>query len=326
MNPEISVMNGNPLGRSDGSRDCGLTGALAAFVRRGVLAMVLIAPHAALAQAPFVPTPMGVVDAMLEIAGVGPKDFVIDLGSGDGRIVIAAAKRRGASGLGVDLDGGLVSDARREAARQGVAGRVQFLERNIFVTEIDKATVVTLYLFPQLLRGLRPKLFAELQPGTRVVSHEFDFDPWKPDAQVRVPVPDKPYGPPWSDVYMWIIPANAAGRWQWQGALAGVKQDFELNLEQTFQHVRGSARVAGRPARLESAELRGDELRFALVAEADGRPARFEFAGRLTGDTIRGKMRVANAESGLEWQATRTQRGKMDIGTAAPVAVYAANY
>ena len=190
---------------------------------RGIVAAVLCAPLLAFAQAadvPYVPTPQNVVEAMLEIAKVGPDDFVIDLGSGDGRIVITAAKKYGARGFGVELDGALVSDARREAERQGVQGRAQFLAQNLFITDIDRATVLTSYLFPQINIQLVPKIFAELKPGARVVSHEFDFGKWKPDAQVTVPVPNKRYGPPQSDVLLWIVPANAAGRWRWQFAAA----------------------------------------------------------------------------------------------------------
>lgn len=303
------------------ARSVGVPGGACSFA----LGWVLLAPHAALAQVPFVATPMKVVQAMLEIAKVGPRDFVIDLGSGDGRIVIAAAKR-GARGLGVDLDGALVSDARREAARQGVAGAVQFQERNIFVTDLDQATVVTAYLYPQLLMQLRPKLLAELKPGSRVVLHEFDFGNWKSDGQVRVAVPDKPYGPPWSDVFLWIVPANAAGRWQWQVTAEGAPRDYEVTFEQIFQELRGAARSGGRPASIEQANLRGEEIRFTVAVEVNGRPVRHELVGRVTGDTIRGKMRVANAESAVEWQATRTVRGKIEMGAAAGVSALAANH
>ena len=170
---------------------------------------------------PYVPTPSNVVDAMLDIAKVGPGDFVIDLGSGDGRIVITAAKKYGARGFGVDLDGSLVSGARREAERQGVKDKVEFHARNLFITEIGQATVLTMYLFPRVNMQLRPRIFAELKPGTRVVSHEFDFGNWKPDAQKTIAVPNKSYGPPSSVVYLWIVPANAAGRWQWKLAHDG---------------------------------------------------------------------------------------------------------
>src|SRR6185436_6395928 len=127
---------------------------------------------AASEDVPFITTPDNVTMTMLQIARVNAQDYVIDLGSGDGRIVITAAKRYGARGLGVDLDGALVSEAKREARRQGVADRVEFLEQNLFITDIDKATVLTSYLFPQVNMELRPRFFAELKPGTRIVSHE----------------------------------------------------------------------------------------------------------------------------------------------------------
>jgi SAM-dependent methyltransferase len=259
---------------------------------------------------------------MLRLANVGSNDFVIDLGCGDGRIVITAAKRYGARGFGVDLDGALVSDARREAARQGVSDRTQFFERNLFITDIDKATVLTSYLSNQVNFELRPRVFAELKPGPRVVSHEFDFGNWKPDAHVRVDVPNKRYGEPVSDVYLWIVPANAAGRWQWRSDVGGTPVDFEAAFEQTFQVVRGTARAGGAPARLENVKLRGDEIALALIGEVNGRTVRQELTGRITGDTIRGKAR--SGEALAEWQATRLTRGKIDIDAAAGLPALAA--
>jgi hypothetical protein len=278
---------------------------------------IALVPRAALAQAadvPYVPTPMNVVEAMLDIAKVGPQDFVIDLGSGDGRIVITAAKKYGASGFGVDLDGALVAEAKREAQREGVAGRVDFYARNLFITDIDKATVLTSYLLPQVNMELRPRLFAELKPGTRVVTHEFDFGNWKPDAHRRVAVPDKRYGPPYSDVYLWIVPANVAGTWRWR-APAGVEGvDCEVKLDQTFQSLRGSAHVAGRPARVESAAISGEHVALALVLEIDGRQVRQELNGRVEGDAIRGRVRTTGQGDSVEteWVATRTLRGKIN--------------
>src|SRR5512134_2790025 len=210
-------------------------------------------PHA---DAPYIPTPPAVVDVMLELAGVGPEDYVIDLGSGDGRIVIAAAKKRGARGFGVEIDGALVSNARREAQRQGVAGRVEFKAQNLFITDIGRATVVTMYLYRRLLLQLRPRLFEELKPGVRVVSHDFDMDNWRPDTRVTVPVPEKPYGPPSSEVYLWIIPANAAGAWKWRSREGTASVEYELTLHQTFQMLDGVGAAAGRPVRLESGRMR----------------------------------------------------------------------
>jgi hypothetical protein len=263
------------------------------------------------ADVPYVPTPMIVVEAMLNIANVGPNDFVIDLGSGDGRIVITAAKKYGARGFGVDLDGALVSQARRDAARQGVADRVEFHARNLFITDIDKATVLTSYLFPRVNMQLRPRIFSELRPGTRVVSHEFDFGNWRPDAQLHVAVPEKRYGSPASEVYLWIVPANAAGNWQWGSTIGGSLIECELTLDQTFQMLQGSALAGGKPARVESAKLNGHEIVVVLVAEVNGQALRQEFSGRIEGDTIRGRSRSAGGDT--EWQATRVVRGKINI-------------
>ena len=279
-----------------------------------------LASPAAFAQAvdvPYVPTPTNVVDAMLTLAKVGPNDFVIDLGSGDGRIVITAARKHGARGFGVDLDAALVSDARREAERQGVKDRVEFHTRNIFITDIAQATVLTSYLFPQVNIQLRPRLFEQLRPGTRVVSHDFDFGNWQPDAHVRVPVPNKPYGPPMSEVYLWIVPVNAAGRWQWRMPLEAAIVDCEITLEQTFQTVRGSGRLGGNAVRLEKASLRGEELALTLIASAGGREVRHELAGRVSGDTIRGTVRASGATSTFDWNATRVARGSINIDAAA---------
>jgi len=264
-------------------------------------------PHA---DVPFIPTPPGVVDTMLTMAGVGPRDFVIDLGSGDGRIIIAAAKKHGARGFGVEIDGALVSTARKEALRQGVADRVEFREQNLFITELDRATVLTVYLYHRLLMQLRPRMFEQLKPGARIVSHDFDMEHWRPDARVTVPVPDKPYGPPSSEVYLWIVPANAAGTWQWRST-AGTSADYEGALSQRFQMLEGKPLVGGRPGRLEEGKMRGDEIRFILTAEADGRMLRQEFSGRVSGDSISGKVKHAGGES--EWRATRIRRGSIKL-------------
>ena len=266
-------------------------------------------PHA---DVPFIPTPPAVVDAMLELAGVGREDYVIDLGSGDGRIVIAAAKKGGARGTGVEIDGALVGAARREAQREGVAGRVEFKEQNLFTTDIGHATVVTMYLYPRLMMQLRPRLFAELRPGTRIVSHDFDMEGWPPDARVTVPVPDKPYGPPSSEVYLWLMPANAAGAWKWRSPDGAAVVDYELTLLQTFQMLDGQALVGGQPGRLKGGRMRGDQIRLMLTAEAGGRTLRHEFSGRVDGDTIRGTVRLSGGGE-LEWKATRVKRGNIRI-------------
>jgi hypothetical protein len=297
--------------------------------RAGVLCtLALCTPLLAFAQAtdvPYVPTPQNVVEAMLDIAKVGPDDFLIDLGSGDGRIVITAAKKYGARGFGVELDGALVSDARREAERQGVKDRAQFLAENLFITDIGRATVVTVYLFPRLNIQLVPRIFGELKPGSRLVSHEFDFGRWKPDGHVTVPVPNKRYGPPQSDVYLWIVPANAAGRWRWQFA-AGAPGVFDATIEQTFQMLQSAARLDGQPLRVTSAKMNGAEISLVLVAQTKGASTRYELSGRVDGDAIRGKARITGVEREIEWQATRIARGTINIEASASVPALASGF
>jgi hypothetical protein len=283
---------------------------------RRAVAMLVALPALALAadqhphaDVPYIPTPPAVVDAMLELAGVGPRDYVIDLGSGDGRIVIAAARQRGARGFGVEIDSELVQAARRAAQHEGVARQVEFKVQDLFGTDLGQATVVAMYLYPRLMIQLRPRLFAELKPGARVVSHDFDMAGWKPDARVTVPVPGKPYGPPSSDAYLWIMPANVAGTWTWRAA-DGV--DYELTLLQTFQMVEGKAVIGGRPGRVEGGRMRGDEISLMLTAEV-GKPApSHEMRGRVAGDAISGKVRLPGGGE-RDWKATRVKRGSIKI-------------
>ena len=281
----------------------------AAAVLAALPALALAADQHPHADVPFIPTPPAVVDAMLELAGVGPRDFVIDLGSGDGRIVIAAAKNRGARGYGVEIDGELVQAARRTAQREGVAERVEFKVQDLFATDLGQATVVAMYLYPRLMLQLRPRLFAELKPGSRVVSHDFDMAAWKPDARVTVPVPGKPYGPPSSEVYLWILPANAAGTWRWRAA-DGV--EYELTVLQTYQMLEGKAAIGGRPGRVEGGRMRGDEISLMLTAEVGGRALRHAFRGRVEGDAISGKSRLPDGGE-RDWTATRIKRGSIKI-------------
>lgn len=286
-----------------------------------LLGMASLAACPALARAqgsdvPYVATPWAVVDAMLRLAKVGPGDFVIDLGSGDGRIVIAAAKKHGARGLGVDIDGALVSQAEREARRQGVSDKVRFAARNLFITDIAEASVITMYLFPQVNMRLRPRFLAELRPGTRIVSHEFGMEDWPPDEKITVPVPDKPYGAPSSDVFLWIVPADVAGTWRWR--TPGAAQDDEVTLEQRFQGLAGTGRIADRPARLVRGRVRGETVQFTLITEGGGESVQRNYSGRFAGDAIRGTIVVERADSEKsEWQAKRTSRGTMRVSVRA---------
>lgn len=189
---------------------------------------------------PYVPTPQNVVDMMLEVAKVGPKDYVIDLGSGDGRMIITAAKKRGARGFGVDLDRHLVDRANKLAAKAGVADRAKFYDRDLFETDLSRATVVTIYLLPEVNLMVRPKLLDTLKAGTRIVSHDYDMGEWQPELAMTLDAPDKPVGRDRkSKVFYWVVPAKASGKWRWQLAGGGKPQTFELALNQMFQNLEG---------------------------------------------------------------------------------------
>ena len=162
-------------------------------------------------EVPFVTTPDNVTIAMLRLAGVNAQDYLIDLGSGDGRIVITAARLFGARGLGVEIVPELVERSREAAKRAGVADRVEFREQDLFATDLSKATVITMYLLPEVNLQLRPRLLA-LAPGTRIVSHDWDMGDWRPDRTVVVEAPDKKVGREKSSrLHLWTVPVRANG-------------------------------------------------------------------------------------------------------------------
>jgi hypothetical protein len=283
-----------------------------------LLAGACLLPLTAAAQfepdVPYVTTASNVVETMLEMAQVTAKDNLIDLGSGDGRIVIDAVKKRGASGTGIELSPHLVKIAREEAARQGVAAKAVFKEGNLFNFDLHEASVLTMYLFPQINIRLRPRLFEQLKPGTRVVSHDFHMDAWQPDAQREVPVPGKSYGPPRSTIYLWVMPANAAGTWRWRQAVNNAPMAFEATIAQRFQKLEITASVDGVKAVASEVELRGNELCFRLTRELNGRPLSLEFGGRIDGDTAAGTAKnLSGGEAASEWRAARSERGKIRI-------------
>lgn len=188
-------------------------------------------------EVPYITTPDNVTLEMLRIAGVTAADHVIDLGSGDGRIVVTAAKRFGASGLGVEIVPDLVRQSIENARRAGVADRAMFRQQDIFETDLSAATVVTLYLLPEFNLRLRPSLLA-LQPGTRIVSHDWDMGDWPPDDTVTLEVPDKKIGrEKRSQVHLWRVPAHVQGIW-----CAGASR---LDVTQTFQSYRAQLQGPG---------------------------------------------------------------------------------
>jgi hypothetical protein len=177
--------------------------------------------------------------------------------------------------------------------------------------------VVTLYLLPQINVQLRPLLFRQLKPGTRVVSHDFGMDEWQPDGRINVSVPGKSYGPPVSVVYFWIMPENAAGKWQWKLKVAGGTRDYEAAIDQTFQQIELTPVIAGGPAKVNSAKLRGNEISFTVVRDF-GNPVHHEFTGKVQGDTIRGRVRISGDGPARyeEWEAKRVQKGDIKFTAA----------
>jgi hypothetical protein len=258
----------------------------------------------------YVPTPQVTVDEMLKMAGVGPNDFLIDLGSGDGRIVITAAKRLGARGFGVDLDTYLLKIANSTAQKEGVADRAQFIEQNLFETDLSKATVVTTYLLPEMNERLRPKLLA-LKPGTRVVAHDYGMGDWTPDEERTLIVPEKKVGDPGkSYVFFWVVPAQIAGTWQSQINAGGNPVAYEFVLTQEFQMLEGSGRTGGQSGTVRG-RMRGSEVRFTLSGKGGEGLVRHEFQGKLTAnDMIEGVVLMGEGAKRQQfpWRAKRVQR------------------
>jgi len=272
----------------------------------------LVMPSSALAQGedkeldtPYVPTPQAVVDRMLELAQVKPGDTVIDLGSGDGRIMITAAQKYGARGFGVELDPRLVQRSNDEARRVGVADRVKFLQQDLFKTDFHEADVLTLYLLPDVNMALRPKILAELKPGTRVVSHDYGMGVWRPDVEETVAAPDKTVGArKESTVYLWIVPAKVAGAWEIEIKLGRKARRMSFALEQQYQRVSGTTGLPGDGGQpISDGRLRGDELRLTLPGGTVARE-QVELVGRVTGDSMSGTVRRAGREIAT-WSARR---------------------
>lgn len=255
---------------------------------------------------PYEPSPDNVVDAMLTLGKVGPQDFVIDLGSGDGRIVIAAAKKYGALALGVDLDPALVARSRANAEAAGVADRVSFRQEDIFKTDLSQATVITMFLFPRVNLALRPKLL-ELAPGTRVVSHFHDMAEWRPDQQQHLMTTEH-YGDTW--IFLWYVPAKVEGAWQWMAMRGGVMQRHVLTLHQRFQEVEGILETESqRPMKIRDAKLRGAHLSFWVPIRDSGRTARWDFVGEVGEGAITGTDSMSSAVERFEqpWRATHVE-------------------
>jgi precorrin-6B methylase 2 len=254
---------------------------------------------------PYVPTPVEVVQEMLELAAVKQGDVIYDLGSGDGRLVIEAAQKFGVGrGVGIEINPRLVRESQENAKQAGVSDRVQFRQQDLFQTDISDANVVTLYLLPRINIQLRPKLLNELKPGTRIVSHAFDMDDWKPDRTVVVDRPSRQH-----ILYYWVIPAKVAGTWQ--GTLStpnGKKQPYTLQLTQKFQQVDGVLGINGQKLNFSGAKLTGNQISFTNNRNLFGQKFNLKFNGRINGNTIDGTAVVQTGDRSASTYRLLAQR------------------
>ena len=256
---------------------------------------------------PYVQSPMDVVERMLRLAEPKPGEFLVDLGSGDGRIVIEAAKRYGARGLGVDLDPRLVKLAQDNAAKAGVAGLARFEVRDFFALDFSRANIVSAYLLPEVNMKLRPALLA-MKPGTRIVTHDYDMGDWPYDEMMELPVAEKLVGPLGrSKVFLFIVPADARGEWRSDIPQHGGRWDF--SIAQSFQKLEVKARAGVNEQQVRGVRLRGEELRLVMTGIVAGKPWTQAFRGKVSGDRIAGEVVATDGERQrtYPWTATRSR-------------------
>jgi SAM-dependent methyltransferase len=253
-------------------------------------------------EVPFVPTPEEVVETMLEMLEIDENDVLYDLGCGDGRIVVTAAKKYGCRGVGIDIDPQRILESRENAAKEGVEDRVEFIQMDLFKADLSQATAVTLYLLTEVNLRLRPKLLQELNPGTPVVSHDFDMGKWIADRETFL----EDY---WEvhTVYLWTIPANVSGTWIWTFPDNGKSEEFSLKLEQKFQTLAGKVRVGQveYPVSIEAGKIQGNKLRFSFERKARGDVQRLSFEGIVVGHTLEGIMKIEGTGRTERWTARR---------------------
>jgi len=251
----------------------------------------------------FVGSDINDVRRMLQATGLRDGDFVIDLGSGDGRIVLEAARMNPkVTGVGVEIDRKLVDESAATAQTEKLAARVKFLHQNAFDADLRNASVITMWLFPELMRMLRPKILAEAAPGTRVVTRIWDLGVWKADLTDEA----------WPYIYVWVVPARVAGYWTWQLPFDRVSHTYSAVIEQYFQNAEGVVRAGNRRGILEEMKLSGPEISFNLsLTVGDKSPVVHRFNGLVTGDTIEGTVSVLYKPNEkpyvLSWRAVRAQ-------------------
>lgn len=262
-----------------------------------MLAMTLAMPARAELDVPYVPTPQVVVDEMLRVGGAGPNDYVIDLGSGDGRILITAARKFGVRGHGVELDDALLAASNENARLAGVADRVQFRKEDLFQADLSRATLITMYLVPRVNARLSSRL-AGLKPGTRVVSHDFDLEDWRPDAKTTIR----------KNIFLWTVPARVAGRWRTHLTLPGGDRDLVLEFRQKHQEVDGVVHGGARIAQVWQPALSGERFVFTIIDDRDrDSEANLYIDARVRGGVMEGEMqRGVGADAvRVPWRAER---------------------
>ena len=246
------------------------------------------------------PTPYEVVNEMLRLSDVRKDDMVYDLGCGDGRIVIMAAKERGARGVGVDLDSQRIKESVANAKKAGVTDRVRFFQKDLFTMDIREATVVMLYLWPEVNLRLRPKLFAELKPGTRVLSHNHNMGEWQPDLVSKIAK---------HTIYFWVMPAQGAGAWTWPIQIGSRKTDAVLRFKQDFQKITGTITIGSSTVPAADIKLKGTQLSLSAEPMIDGQKMAIRLAGKAGGDALLGTMEVSEgaANNTTPWKAKRSK-------------------
>jgi SAM-dependent methyltransferase len=246
-------------------------------------------------EVPFEASPARVVDEMIRIADVTGQDVVYDLGCGDGRIVISAAKKTGCRGVGTDLDPRRIRESRDNALKEGQAGRIVFLEQDLFKADLGEATVVMLFLSPDVNLRVRPKLLDELKPGARVVSHWHTMDEWVPEKSLRVN---------WRNLHFWVIPAKVEGTWEWEADLGEGPQKFTMELKQLYQRVSGSISSPGDRKGIRKGKLKGPTLTFSVGKKAEQR-----YQGTVSEAGIRGVIKTRSGGL-ITWEAGKIQYGE----------------
>ncbi|HTP60510.1 MAG TPA: methyltransferase domain-containing protein [Burkholderiales bacterium] len=261
-------------------------------------------------ETPFVVSPDAVVERMLYLAQPKAGERLVDLGSGDGRIVIEAAKRFGARGLGVDIDPKLVNLARENAKRAGVESLASFEVKDLFETDLRGVNVVTMYLLPEVNLQLLPRFIGQLKPGARIVSHDYDLGPWPFDEMIELALADKMVGPLGrSRIFLWVVPADARGRWV--ADLPEIGGRWQFDIGQKFQVLDVDARVinsaGGSTMVVRGARMRGEEMRLAITGMVGGKGYNLLFRGKLADGRIQGDVRISDGDSAriLPWTATR---------------------